>query len=148
MDRRGRKIPHPSSGHRPTAFSTLCSRTTDHPSCMPRIETDRCHRPRAMRRGWPAWLAAWIVACVVALLAPWSAARADQPEFTEFEIVHNDEGIVLNFGLRFDLPRGVEDALVKCVPLYFVAEAEVFRNRWYWRDKRGNKVSRVWRVAS
>ena len=99
------------------------------------------------RRGWPAWLAAWIVACVVALLAPWSAARADQPEFTEFEIVHNDEGIVLNFGLRFDLPRGVEDALVKGVPLYFVAEAEVFRDRWYWRDKQVSKVGRVWRVA-
>jgi len=99
-----------------------------------------------MRRGWPAWLAAWLVACI-ALLVPWSAVRAEPPEFTEFEIVHNEEGIALNFALRFDLPRGVEDALVKGVPLYFVADAEVFRDRWYWRDKRVSKVSRVWRVA-
>ena len=38
--------------------------------------------------------------------------------------------------VNFELPRSVEDALNKGVPLYFVAEAEVFRDRWYWRDKR------------
>jgi len=111
-----------------------------------RIETDRrSHRPRAKRAGWGGWL----LACLVlwALASAPLAARADSPDFTEFEIVHNEEGVQLNFALRFDLPRGVEDALVKGVPLYFVAEADVFRDRWYWRDKRVNKVSRVWRVA-
>jgi hypothetical protein len=75
------------------------------------------------------------------------AARADQPDFTEFELVHNEDGLTLNFGLRFDLPRGVEDALVKGVPLYFVAEAEVYRDRWYWRDRKITTASRVWRLA-
>jgi hypothetical protein len=98
-----------------------------------------------MRPGWTMWLAVVVLACL-ALLAP-RPVRAEQPEFSEFEIVHNEDGVTLNFALRFDLPRGVEDALTKGVPLYFVAEAEVFRDRWYWRDKKITKAARVWRVA-
>lgn len=98
-----------------------------------------------MHPGWRLWLSAWLMA-VLALVAP-RAVLAEQIEFSEFEIVHTDEGVQLNFGLRFDLPRGVEEALTKGVPLYFVAEAEVFRDRWYWRDKKVSKATRVWRVA-
>ena len=74
-------------------------------------------------------------------------ARAQQIDVTEFEITRGDDGVQLSFALRFDLPRGVEDALLKGVPLYFVAEAEVLRDRWYWRDRRVGKTSRVWRIA-
>jgi hypothetical protein len=93
------------------------------------------------------WLAAWLLAGLAALMLLPQAARAEQPEFAEFEIVHNEEGLFLNFALRFELPRGVEDALSKGVPLYFVADAEVFRDRWYWRDKHVSKVNRIWRIA-
>jgi len=111
-----------------------------------RIETDRhSHRPRATRAGCSGWLLACLMAWVLALLP--FGARADAPEFSEFDIVRNEEGVDLNFALRFELPHGIEDALVKGVPLYFVAEAAVFQDRWYWRDKRVSKVSRVWRVA-
>jgi hypothetical protein len=41
----------------------------------------------------------------------------------------------------------VEDALQRGVPVYFVAEAQMFRNRWYWRDERVARVSRSWRLA-
>ena len=104
-----------------------------------------------MRAGWRTWLTAFWLSCEMVLgalgilVAP--AAHADRPEFSEFEIARNEEGVYLGFALRFDLPRGVEDALQKGVPLYFVAEAEVFRDRWYWRDKRVSKVSRTWRIA-
>lgn len=84
-------------------------------------------------------------ACVMAVLS--SSARAEQPEFTEFDVSHTDEGVFLSFALRFDLPRGVEDALTRGVPLYFVAQVEVFRDRWYWRDKKIGGASRTWRVA-
>ena len=97
-----------------------------------------------MHRGWRAWLGL-LLACLALALAGHS--RADQPEFSEFEVARTDEGVMLSFALRFDLPRGVEDALSKGVPLYFVAEAEVFRDRWYWRDKSVVKVNRVWRIA-
>ena len=98
-----------------------------------------------MHRGWRLWLAVWLLAVAVFTLP--RPARADQIEFTEFDISHSEEGVLLKFALRFELPRGVEDALTKGVPLYFVAEAEVFRDRWYWRDKKVNKASRIWRVA-
>lgn len=98
-----------------------------------------------MRLGLGRWLAAFVLAWM-AILVP-RLALADQPEFSEFELVHNEEGLTLNFGVRFELPRGVEDALLKGVPLYFVAEAEVFRDRWYWRDRKIGTASRVWRLA-
>jgi hypothetical protein len=46
-----------------------------------------------------------------------------------------------------DLPRAVEDALQRGVPVYFVAQATLLRNRWYWRDERVARVQRTWRVA-
>jgi len=110
-----------------------------------RLEPVTGTRPRAMRAGWAWWLAALLLA-VMAILLP-AAARADQPEVSEFELVHNDEGLTLSFGVKFELPKGVEDALLKGVPLYFVAEAEVFRDRWYWRDRKVVSVNRVWRLA-
>jgi hypothetical protein len=74
-------------------------------------------------------------------------ARADGPEFMEFNVSRTGEGVFLDFALRFDLPRNVEDALQKGVPLYFVAQAEVFQPRWYWRDRRIARATRVWRLA-
>ena len=75
------------------------------------------------------------------------AARAAGAELAAFEAVRSDEGVVLNYALDFELPRGAEEALNKAVPLYFVAEAEVFRERWYWRDKRVASALRVWRIV-
>jgi hypothetical protein len=98
-----------------------------------------------MRLGWCAWLAACLMLCTAVLLP--MAARADEPVFSEFGIFRNQEGLHVSFALRFDLPRDVEDALQKGVPLYFVAEAELYRDRWYWRDRRINTTSKVWRVA-
>jgi hypothetical protein len=92
--------------------------------------------------GWCVWLAGVLLA-LLAVFPAW----ADGPEFTEFKVSRNDEGVYLDFALRFDLPRNVEDALQKGVPLYFVAQAEVFRPRWYWRDQRVGRATRVWRLA-
>jgi Domain of unknown function (DUF4390) len=66
---------------------------------------------------------------------------------TQLELARGDDGLVLQYTLDFELPRGAEEALNKAVPLYFVAEAEVFRERWYWRDKRVAGTSRVWRIV-
>jgi hypothetical protein len=110
-----------------------------------RLEPVTGTRPRATRTGWAWWLAALLLA-VLAIVLP-QMARADQPEVSEFELVHNEDGLTLSFGVKFDLPKGVEDALLKGVPLYFVAEAEVFRDRWYWRDRKVVSVNRVWRLA-
>jgi hypothetical protein len=64
-----------------------------------------------------------------------------------FDIERSDDGVSVSFALRFDLPRTVEDALLKGVPLNFVAEAEIYRDRWYWLDRRVSRVTRTWRLA-
>lgn len=91
-------------------------------------------------------MAATVVLACLGALRP-GDARAAGAELTAFELVRNDEGLMLSYAVDFDLPRGAEEALNKAVPLYFVAEAEVFRDRWYWRDKRVARATRVWRIV-
>lgn len=95
-----------------------------------------------------AWVRAWAgLSLCVLMLAASPGVRADAVSLDVFELARNDEGLLLSFSARFELSRAVEDALQKGVPLFFVAQAEVFRDRWYWRDKGVNSVSRTWRLA-
>jgi hypothetical protein len=101
---------------------------------------------------WPAQLAQGLAALVmagvliVAVLGP-GRVRAEGTELTTFEVSRGEDGVLLSYALKLDLPRGAEEALNKAVPLYFVAEAEVFRDRWYWRDQSVGQASRVWRIV-
>jgi hypothetical protein len=61
--------------------------------------------------------------------------------------VRADGVLNLDFSARITLPRPVEEALARGVPVYFVAEATLWRRRWYWRDERVARVSRQWRIA-
>jgi hypothetical protein len=95
-------------------------------------------------RGRSAWALPWLPVLALGLLLPSHAADA---ELVQFEVLHNDEGVSLSYAVDFDLSRSVEDALGKAVPLYFVADAQVFRDRWYWRDRRVASTVRVWRIV-
>ena len=83
----------------------------------------------------------------------WFAGAAAQPagaaegELTSFEVVRDEDGVFLGYSVNFELGKGPEDALAKSVPLFFVAEAEVFRDRWYWRDRRVAHTVRVWKIV-
>lgn len=92
-------------------------------------------------------LRAWLVMLWLAVLAPMAAAQSGNAELAGFTVQRGDDGLILNYAVNFELPRGAEEALAKSVPLYFVAEAEVFRDRWYWRDKRIASAARVWRIV-
>ncbi len=102
-------------------------------------------RPGALSARWLSRVIAWLMVCAIV----WGPvpARAEGPELSHFEVSRGEEGLMLDFVVRFELPRSVEDALLKGVPLHFVAEASLFRERWYWRDLRVNQVSRTWRLA-
>lgn len=54
---------------------------------------------------------------------------------------------MLDFAANLTLSKAVEDALRRGVPVYFVAEATLYRPRWYWRDERVAKVERNWRLS-
>jgi len=75
------------------------------------------------------------------------AARAQGVELATLELGRAEGALTLDFGVRLTLPRAVEDALQRGVPVYFVAQATVYRSRWYWRDERVARVVRTWRVA-
>ncbi len=68
-------------------------------------------------------------------------------ELTALRTTRADGALNLDFSARVNLPRAVEEALTRGVPVYFVAQATLWRNRWYWRDERVARVSRQWRVA-
>ncbi len=74
-------------------------------------------------------------------------AWAAEADLTNFEVTRDDEGVYLSFTVNFELAKGPEDALARAVPLFFVAEAEVFRDRWYWRDRRIASPTRVWKIV-
>jgi Domain of unknown function (DUF4390) len=113
---------------------------------LTRIETACNNRPRAGGAAWLRLFAAIALALVCALaIVP--SVRAQPVELASFEVARNDDSVLLSFTTRFELPRSVEDALQKGVPLHFVAEADVYRSRWYWRDLRVARVSRTWRIA-
>lgn len=77
-------------------------------------------------------------------LAPLHAQGID---LAGLELSRTDEGLLMSYTTRFELPRAVEDALQKGVPLYFVAEATVRRGRWYWTDKLVARQVRNWRLT-
>lgn len=58
-----------------------------------------------------------------------------------------DAGLFLHVHLKLDVGPAVEDALIKGVAIYFVAEAELMRDRWYWYDRKVSQVSRYYRLA-
>jgi len=73
--------------------------------------------------------------------------RAQGVDLTEFELRRTDGALTLDFALRLTLSRSVEDALQRGVPVYFQAQADVYRSRWYWRDERIARVARSWRLS-
>lgn len=65
----------------------------------------------------------------------------------QLQLSRADEGLQLAYSVRLDLPRAAEEALHKGVPLYFVAEARLARQRWYWRDATVARAERQWRLT-
>jgi len=74
-------------------------------------------------------------------------ALAQSVELKTLKLERRDGELVLEFGTRLSLGAAIEDALQRGVPMYFVAQTVVYRNRWYWRDERVTRVNRSWRLA-
>lgn len=116
---------------------------------MPAVTTmafiTRCWRS-ACRDG-RLWL--WCVVCGLSLgLAPLaSRAEAGASEITQLQAVRASDGVYLTATWGFELPFAVEDALSKGIAMYFVTEAELLRDRWYWTDKRVARAVRTVRLS-
>lgn len=86
------------------------------------------------------------LAFAFALLAA-GGARADTAEIAQLRLERTEEGVVLSATVNFDLPAAVDDALAKGIPMYFVADATLFRDRWYWYDKPVSYAARHMRLS-
>ena len=86
-------------------------------------------------------------AAALVMVASIAVLRAAEPEITSFDLVSNEEGLLLSYNINMELSRGVDEALSKAVPLFFVAEVDVFRSRFYWRDQRISQAVRRWRIV-
>jgi hypothetical protein len=68
-------------------------------------------------------------------------------QVSEFKLERQDDAYVLSSTLSFELPQAVEDALSKGIALYFMAEVQVAKERWYWYDKYLSKQERYYRLS-
>jgi hypothetical protein len=120
----------------------------------------RRHHQQGLQQALAGWLGATFRALTLSVSLPltvalasavslaWpQGARAQGVELATLQTTRAEGGLNLDFAARITLPRAVEDALQRGVPLYFVAEAQLLRNRWYWRDERVSRVVRSWRIA-
>lgn len=84
--------------------------------------------------------------CLGALLAC-GAGAASATEISQLRVERADDGVHLSALVRFDIPPVVEDALLKGIPMFFVLEADIYRERWYWTDPRVASAARTIRLA-
>jgi hypothetical protein len=89
-------------------------------------------------------LAAFVMAFAFA-----QPARAEAPvaEITQLRVERSEEGVLLSANVEFELPPVVEDALAKGIPMFFAAEASLYRDRWWWYDKEVAHAARYMRLS-
>lgn len=76
-----------------------------------------------------------------------SAAEAVTAEVSELRLERTEDGLYLGTTMQFVLPELAEDALYKGIPMFFVAEAQVLRDRWYWSDRQVAETTRYLRLS-
>jgi hypothetical protein len=106
----------------------------------------RCpRREGALSNLLAASAAALAVLCMLLLGA--APARAQGVEVLELKAYRDETFISVDYQLRVTLPMAVEDAALRGVPIYFTAQATLWRPRWYWRDERVAQATREWRLS-
>lgn len=89
----------------------------------------------------------YVPALCLALLLGFLAPVVQATTVSEMKLERSDGAVYLSAAVNFELSAVVEDALLKGIPMFFVVEAEVYRDRWYWYDKRVTTATRTMRLA-
>ncbi|HJU71966.1 MAG TPA: DUF4390 domain-containing protein [Paucimonas sp.] len=76
-----------------------------------------------------------------------AAARAEGVEITQAHLESSEEGYKLSATFAFELKRGLEDVIMRGVPLYFTTDVELTRPRWYWFDEKTVTASQTVRIS-
>lgn len=88
-----------------------------------------------------------VALALLALLLSLPALAQSSIELRSIRLEQSSEGLVLSAGITMELAPSVEEALLKGVPITFVAEAQVLRDRWYWYDKSVSTSQRSMRLS-
>ncbi len=114
------------------AFITLCSKKTQ------RLE-------QLLLQGLKRWRQRVVL---MALALCCGLAWADTPvEMQALKVERSEQDVYVSVNWRFEVPSALEDALLKGIPLYFVTEIDISRERWYFYDKRVAHAERHVRVS-
>ncbi len=100
---------------------------------------------RCFKNAWLEGLWRLLLASLL-LVGGWAHAQVST-EISQLRVERTEEDWLLSAQVQFDIPPAVEDALVKGIPMVFVASAEVLKERWYWYDKRVLAAERHMRLA-
>jgi hypothetical protein len=117
------------------------------PSPLPSSTSPRLPVTRRHLLAWPLVTVAGGLGLVLAATSLPGWALAPAIELQTLRLQRADGALSLDFAARIHLSRAVEEALQRGVPVYFTAQAQLLRNRWYWRDERVARVQRTWRLA-
>ncbi len=106
--------------------------------------------PRAPGQFLARWVGLWLWLWLA--LGLWTVGLHAQPvdkavDIQTLAITRSADAITAEYQLRVTLSRAVEDAALRGVPLYFRAEIDVYKTRWYWRDDRVARAAREWRLS-
>jgi hypothetical protein len=85
--------------------------------------------------------------CLIFWLLLPGALLAAEIEINEPQIVLTDEGYSLSANFVFEFNQRLEEAVNKGVVLYFVADFELSRPRWYWLDEKVFVRSQTYRLS-
>ena len=107
------------------------------------VSTMRCckRRSRSLRGALLGLLAAF------AALAAW-AASATEVSLRNPQLVANEDGYTLSADANINFNMRLEEAVNKGVVLYFTADFELTRPRWYWLDETVVRRSRTLQLSS
>ena len=93
------------------------------------------------------------LACVLALfIGLGSVAPAQANDITVMSSslsarTSQPAGLYLDVNVEFDLPRSIQDALNRGIPLYFVTDFSIQYERWYWVNKTVVEASLITRLS-
>jgi len=80
-------------------------------------------------------------------LAAGAWAAPGVAELSELEVRPEGDGLYLSAQMRLEPGAMVEQALDKGIPIHFVADAQIVRERWYWFDGKISDERRYFRLS-
>ena len=92
----------------------------------------------------------WLQACVLVwacVLGTPSAWAQNQVAITSFQTERNEDVYQISAQFDVELSNTVQEALLKGIPVYFVVDTKVYRDRWYWSDKLVSAAQRHIRIS-